>query len=164
MSEGHLFRAQKGCASVVGFIGLLFLGGSVAGIIQGAEWPLILLNLGISALIVLAFLGLLRFFKWGRQRNDDARLEFFENGFIQTRPSGFRSFRPQACLWNEIHEVTRGNVVGDEVLWLKVVKANGDVIRIPNQWLGFPEIAQIIDSRGIVLETSASIKDSRTRE
>lgn len=30
-------------------------------------------------------------------------------------------------------------------MWLKVIKTNGDVIRIPNQWLDFPVIVGIID-------------------
>jgi len=152
MSPGQTAGAQKGCSSSVGCLGLLFLVGSILGIIQGGDWPVIFLNLGIFAVIALVFFGLLRFFKWSRKRIADARLEFYERGFIQKRPSGYRRIRPETCLWNEIQEVARGRIVGDEVLWLKVAKTNGDVIRIPNQWLDFPVIVGIIDTRGAVLD------------
>ena len=152
MSPGQTAGAQKGCSSSVGCVGFLFLAGSVIGIVQGSEWPLVLLNLGIFVVVVLIFLGLLRFFKWSRQRIADARLQFYERGFIQNRPSGFRRMRPETCLWSEVREVQRGKVISNEVLWLKIVKTNGDVIRIPNQWLEFPVIVGIIDTRGAVLD------------
>lgn len=160
MSAGQTAGAQKGCGSSIGCVGLLFLAGSIIGIIQGSDWPLILLNLGIFAVIALIFVGLLRFFKWSRQRIADARLEFYERGFIQKRPSGYRRIRPETCLWSEIREVTRGKVVGDEVLWLKVVKTNGDVIRVPNQWLDFPVIVGIIDTRGAVLDPAIAHEEA----
>jgi len=151
MSEGQTAGAQKGCASGIGCLGLLFLGGSIAGIIQAAEWPTVLLNLGIFAVIALLFFGMLRFFKWSRQRVTNARLAFYERGFVQERPSGYRRIQSETCLWSEIVEVARGNIIDDAVLWLKVVKANGEAIRIPNQWLDFPEVVRIIDTRGAIL-------------
>ena len=160
MSSGQTAGAQKGCASSVGCLGLLFLAGSIIGIIQGGDWPVILLNLGIFAVIALAFFGLLRLFRWNRQRTADARLEFYERGFVQKRPSGYRRIRPETCLWSEIKEVNRGKVIGDEVLWLKIVKTNGDVIRIPNQWLDFPVIVGIIDTRGAVLDPTIAHEEA----
>lgn len=154
MSEGQTAGAQKGCASGIGCLGLLFLGGVIAGMIQSAEWLIIGLNLGIFAVIVLLFFGLLRFFKWSRQRVTNARLEFYERGFVQERPSGYRAMRSEVCLWTAIQEVARGKVVGDQVLWLKVVKTNGEVIRVSNQWRDFPVIVGIIDTRGAVLDAT----------
>jgi hypothetical protein len=155
LSSAQPDRALKGCTGGVGCFAFLLLASSIIVVFQGESWAVVALNLSLLSLSILFIVALLWYGRWLRQRVATARLTVFQNGFSQSRPS-LGGTSAETCLWTEIRDVTRTSVLDKEVQSLTVVKNTGEKIRVSNQWLDFPILVGIIDSRGAIVDPRIS--------